>query len=383
MNALIGPSQNWLDIRKLPEQTIMNDTLNTNESILTSQEIAYAREVYEYNKYVLEGALRPNLIQKFAKLADQFNDSKVTEMWEIMKYMVNVPSFPRTQDPLRSRIQNPHLISQGKKYLENRYKIYMTKIAAEQNARLGGVPSNYNLVCAFVGLKFGDQQGSFVIGLQDGLVDGRPLWPMVYYCLRCGDVQSALRCLINSEHRDIVQALEDKLHKPEQRLNSKLETQLKMQYKRQIRNTTDPFKRAVYCIVACCDINEHHPEVAKTSDDFLWIQLSLIRGDFSQTTSSNDDSEHLSYSDLQKMILEQYGEKHFNANEQPHLYFQVLILTGQFEAAIEFLARFERYRTHAVHVALGLNELHMIGGVTNVQQPLCMISLEDKSVYNL
>lgn len=372
MNALIGPSQNWIDIRKGPEQTILNETVGNTDSTLTSQEIAYAKEVYDYNKCLLEGGLRPNLIQKFAKLADSFNDTKVSEMWEILKYMVNVPSFSRAQDPLKSRLNNVNLIGQAKKYLETRYKLYMSKVTSEQNARLGGVPSNYNLVSAYVGLKFSDANGTFVIGLQDGFVDGRPLWPMVYYCLRCGDLPSAVKCLQGTEHRDIIQALEERMYRPEQRLNSKLETQLRMQYKRQVRNTsTDPYKRAVYCIVASCDVTEQHPEVAKTSDDFLWIQLSLIRMDGGQGSSSADqDGESFTYMDLQKLILEQYGEKHFNATEQPHLYFQMLTLTGQFEPAIEFLSRFERYRTHALHIALGLNELFMIAGPRNVQQPL-------------
>lgn len=372
MNALIGPSQNWIDIRKGPEQTILNETVSNTDSALTSHEIAYAKEVFDYNKCLLEGGLRPNLIQKFARVADSFNDTKVSEMWEILKYMVNVPSFARGQDPLTSRMNNVDMIGQAKKYLETRYKLYMSKVTAEQNARLGGVPSNYNLVAAYVGLKFSDANGSFVIGLQDGCVDGRPLWPMVYYCLRCGDLASAIKCLQGTEHRDIVQALEERMYRPEQRLNSKLETQLRMQYKRQVRNTsTDPYKRAVYCIVASCDVTEQHAEVAKTSDDFLWIQLSLIRMDGGGAGAPDQDGESFSYTDLQKLILEQYGEKHFNATEQPHLYFQMLTLTGQFEAAIEFLSRFERYRPHSLHIALGLNELFMIAGPRNVQQPLC------------
>lgn len=369
MNALIGPSQNWIDIRKGPEPTILNETVSNTDSALSSQEIAYAKEVYDYNKCLLEGGLRPNLIQKFSKVAESFNDAKVTEIWEILKYMVNVPSFSRGQDPLKSRLNNANLVGQAKKYLETRYKLFMSKVTSEQNARLGGVPSNYNLISAYVGLKFCDQSGSFAIGLQDGFVDGRPLWPMVYYCLRCGDIPSAIKCLQGTEHRDIIQALEERMYRPEQRLNSKLETQLRMQYKRQVRNTsTDPYKRAVYCIVASCDVTEQHAEVAKTSDDFLWIQLSLIR---MADGGAADDGESFTYTDLQKMILEQYGERHFNATEQPHLYFQVLTLTGQFEAAIEFLSRFDRYKTHAVHIALGLNELFMIAGPRNVTQPLC------------
>lgn len=75
MNALIGPSQNWIDVRKGPEQTILNEVSFRGKSSLDNQEMAYAREVYEYNKLVIEGALRPSLVQRFAKVATQFNDA--------------------------------------------------------------------------------------------------------------------------------------------------------------------------------------------------------------------------------------------------------------------------------------------------------------------
>lgn len=118
-------------------------------------------------------------------------------------------------------------------------------------------------------------------------------------------------------HEDFVQLLECKYRTPDQKINTKLEMQVKLQYKKHIRNATDQYKRAAYCIVGRCDVNEQHAEVAKTSDDFLWIQLSMIRND---GEAAVDD---LTYAGLQSMILEQYGEKHYNAQEQPHLYFQV------------------------------------------------------------
>lgn len=42
------------------------------------------------------------------------------------------------------------------------------------------------------------------------------------------------------------------------------------------------------------------------------------------------------------------------------MYFQVLLLTAQFEAAVEFLSRLERLRCHAVHVAVVLYELKLL-----------------------
>ena len=75
MNALIGPSQNWIDIRKIPEQTILNESTFGGKSSLNNQEMAYAAEVYDYNKLVIDGSLRPNLVHKFAALASTINDS--------------------------------------------------------------------------------------------------------------------------------------------------------------------------------------------------------------------------------------------------------------------------------------------------------------------
>lgn len=58
-------------------------------------------------------------------------------------------------------------------------------------AQRGGVPGTYPLVRSFVGIRL---QGGY-LGLQDGAIDDRPLWPMVYYCLRSGDLTAALHCI--------------------------------------------------------------------------------------------------------------------------------------------------------------------------------------------
>lgn len=56
----------------------------------------------------------------------------------------------------------------------------------------GGEPGTFPLVRGFVGLRL---QGQTIQGLTDGVVDDRPLWPMVYFCLRSGDANAALYCL--------------------------------------------------------------------------------------------------------------------------------------------------------------------------------------------
>lgn len=126
-------------------------------------------------------------------------------------------------------------------------------------------------------------------------------------------------------HEDLIQVLEEKSRKPNQRIRAKLEAQIKMQYKRKIQNETDMYKCAVYGIIGCCDVPDH-VKVAKSTDDFLWIQLSMIQPDDNGVMHNTDDQADCpTYSGLQTMILEKYGEKYFNANEQPHLYFQVSV----------------------------------------------------------
>lgn len=91
---------------------------------------------------------------------------------------------------------------------------------------------------------------------------------------------------------------------PEGRLSPKMEMMVKAQYRRYTRNTTDPFKRAVYCVVGSCDVNDEHKEVAQTADDYLWFKLSQI----SDEDNAETKGERMTYSHLQSIILEEYGE---------------------------------------------------------------------------
>lgn len=76
MNAMIGPSQNWLDLKRTPEPPSIADTPKKfGHSMLDNIEAAYARQVHQYNKLVFQGTKsRTVLHQKFAQVADEFND---------------------------------------------------------------------------------------------------------------------------------------------------------------------------------------------------------------------------------------------------------------------------------------------------------------------
>ena len=128
----------------------MADVLPAN-SRLDHMEMAYAKEVIDYNNRVIQGVVRPQLVRKFANAAESFNNlvhkvydlisynlililiflelscfvlcfQKVNELWEIVGYMSDIsPQFK--DSPLLTRTSSPtksQLILQARKYLEER-----------------------------------------------------------------------------------------------------------------------------------------------------------------------------------------------------------------------------------------------------------------------
>lgn len=76
MNAMIGPSQNWLDLKRTPEPPSIADTPKKfGHSMLDNIEAAYSRQVQLYNKLVFQGSKsRMSLQLKFAQVAEEIND---------------------------------------------------------------------------------------------------------------------------------------------------------------------------------------------------------------------------------------------------------------------------------------------------------------------
>ncbi|KAK4879895.1 hypothetical protein RN001_008041 [Aquatica leii] len=371
INAMTTSSQDLLYIGN--HSSVFMEPRPSISNKLGYEESIFAPKLLEYIKTGIQGVKVANIFNEFETTVKLLKDSKISDMWEIMSYMTQIPPLPLNECPLAARYSKPIvqvLISQATRYLEDRYKTYMTNIINENlaEARRGGVPGTYSLVRSYVGIRL---KGDY-LGLQGGMVDDRPIWPVVYYCLRCGDTSAALYCLkkAGSEAQDVIKLLETRIKTPDSKEISKLESNLQSEYSSLTHNSTDPFQRIVYDILCCGNTLDEHSEVAKTADDYLWLKLSYLR-----INAERDDTEI--YKNLQSTILEKYGEVHYNAVEQPHVYFQVLALTGQFEAALEFLGRITRYQIHGVHIAIALNELHMLALPRLPSAPLLSIDPAD------
>ena len=63
------------------------------------------------------------------------------------------------------------------------------------------------------------------------------------------------------------------LHPSPFSLSPTSENKLRLHYRRVLRNSADPYKRAVYCLIGKCDISDNHGEVADKTEDYLWLKV--------------------------------------------------------------------------------------------------------------
>lgn len=65
-------------------------------------------------------------------------------------------------------------------------------------------------------------------------------------------------------------------HPRRRSLSPASENKLRLHYRRALRNSADPYKRAVYCLIGKCDIGDNHGEVADKTEDYLWLKVRHI-----------------------------------------------------------------------------------------------------------
>uniref|UniRef100_A0A8C3NTU9 Nuclear pore complex protein Nup93 n=1 Tax=Cyanoderma ruficeps TaxID=181631 RepID=A0A8C3NTU9_9PASS len=358
LHSLLASGEDALDFTQENEPSYVGEVGPPGRSSLDRVEMAYARQIYIYNEKIVNGHLQPNLVDLCAATAG-LDDKNISEMWAMVKQMTDVTLVPAS-DALKVRTNmevRMEFVRHALHYLEESYKNYtfVTVFGNLHQAQLGGVPGTYQLVRSFLNIKL----PASVPGLQDGEVEGHPVWALIYYCMRCGDLTAAMHVVKRAQHQlgEFKTWFQEYMHSKDRRLSPATENKLRLHYRRALRNNTDPYKRAVYCIIGRCDITDNQSEVADKTEDYLWLKLNQVCFDDGGTSSPQD---RLTLSQFQKQLLEDYGESHFAVNQPPFLYFQVLFLTAQFEAAIAFLFRTEHLRCHAVHVALVLFELKLL-----------------------
>ncbi|RKP34751.1 hypothetical protein BJ085DRAFT_16606 [Dimargaris cristalligena] len=268
-----------------------------------------------------------------------------------------------------------YLIRGARHYLHEQFVQYVERILAQypREAQMGGVPSIHNKIQAYLNVKLARSDSS-----QENLEknQGQPVWAHMYYLFRAGYPKEALQYALRHENflvqneRNFLTYLKAYLDDQDHRLPKSLRDRLQGDYQRvahNAHNQGDPYKLAMLKLIGRCELaRKSVPAVVQTTEDYIWLQLMLIR----ETSSSEEvPDERYTLRDLQKLLL-RFGANHFNPNgNNPVLYFQVLLLSAQFEQAVGYLLQLESYRIEAVHFAIALAYYGLIR-VTPLDQPM-------------
>ncbi|KAH8262939.1 hypothetical protein KR044_002278 [Drosophila immigrans] len=344
-------------------------------SSLNRIQMLYAKELLNYNKCQQP---RMNLLNTFTQLAQQeLNDAQVTKMWQVLQHMAKQSPLCRNVDAVKARMESPLFVQQALLHLELAYRQYIDGLLKRSRSAsdCGGFPGVYHKVKRFVRLKV--QEWLTLNGLVD-VHRRRPLWPHVFYCLRCGHLPSAVQFLRDwgdpqPELREFLELQHQfKDNRQLQQHSSHLERlklRLSNDYNERLRHSSDPFLKAVFALLLCCDPINPHCQVVQSMNDFVWSQLMLRR----------QLQPPLCISDLEGMMHMMYGRDYLQAASTIPIFFEVLVLSGHFEAAIEYLSRTDANEVHAVHMAIALNELSMVGIAGDEQDPLLSTIKDDAS----
>lgn len=335
----------------MPSITKFNTTNFGLNAHLDQTELMYAKHLCEYNQHVENHGVQTDILQSFTTAADISHDERINEMWKIVKCMSQIVPEHGSNRTRNSVTNQNTMIGNARFYLEQRYIVFMKSYVKSHlsKAKLGGIPGTYPLVRSFVSVYINQYSNPSQL-----YFDGLPFWPLLYYLIRCGDLESVVRVLEkNNQDTELMNVfISMKNNHQYTNLNNQGITSSIAW------DTNDPFKRVIYSLVAATDVTSKHSSVIKTADDYLWLKLCQVRS----------DQDKLSYPVLQSMIYEEYKDQF--SEVQPMSYFQLLFLTGQFESAIQFIFRHPKLRSHAVHVAIVLNEMGLLHLPDDIDQPI-------------
>ncbi|KAG0188042.1 hypothetical protein DFQ28_005470 [Apophysomyces sp. BC1034] len=251
------------------------------------------------------------------------------------------------------------LLASSKKWLEQQYLQYIDDVLLKNatEAKVGGIPSVAHRIRAFMNIEFKKNTRWTDPYLE--IVEETPVWTFTYLLLRSGHANLALDYVVNN--RNLFQSepafvgyFEEYMRSPDKRLSQATRNDILADYQRLEYGSkkADRYKLLLFKIIGRCEMNKRSlPEDVKITEDFIWLQLSLVR-ESTQTEEFEHERYHLG--DLQQLFVK-FGPTRFDPNSvSPWTYFKILLLTLQFERAVNYLYKNEKTRLEAVHFAIAL-----------------------------
>lgn len=229
-------------------------------------------------------------------------------------------------------------------------------------ANLGGDPSMQNHIRAYAQVLYQNEDGQWHKSLE--LLNNQPFFARCFFLIRAGHIQDALDLATSPEYDALLKTNEPNFvtylqawaqtypaHKP---LSKNIRERFHSEYTQRLRSlsmsaggsNSDPFKIALYKLFGRADLAKKNVAgVTDKTEHWLWLQLALIREEVTEGGSApTGPSQALVLGGSEKYglrefaaTLRKFGEKHWDPkSNRPGLYFQVLLMSGQFERVCGF-----------------------------------------------
>lgn len=311
--------------------------LNVNENYMVRERFErYARVVHRFNNSRQTNNLEFPIVKEFMAVSQNTADSKyrqLNEGWQIVE---------------NTKVSSNVVVS-SKKYLESQFLEYVDNLYAKNPSE--GLPTNVNKIKSFIDLKLKTNKNTWKFNNLT-IVNGVPVWALIFYLLRAGLPQDALEVAVNNKlsfkkvEQSFLTYFKAYVTSADKLLPQEFVSRLHTEYNQHIKNAldSDPFRLAVYKIIGRCDLTRKNiSAITMSVEDWLWVHLMLIKD---STDVDDPVYERYTLTDFQNTMVS-YGEARFK-----NYYLQVLLLSGLYELAIEYAYKLNEI--DAVHLALAL-----------------------------
>ncbi|KAI8989448.1 Nup93/Nic96-domain-containing protein [Pilobolus umbonatus] len=334
----------------------------------------FKKRVVDYSSVIKELNRKRLLSEKYpvTKKIREVPNAGYTKTQEVcMNDSWNIVSFLNKETSGGDRIQhakitqNKHdilrqsksLIQQSLHWLESEYMKYINDTLYKNvlDAKLGGIPSTAHKINSFIQIVFKKNQQWLQPDLE--ISNDVPIWVYIYITLRSGHPDLALKYITDHKqyfHKssEFPSILSEYLTSPDRIISDDSRRLILVQYQQMKYGNIpfDPYKCLLYKMIGRCEL--HLTDIApiiRTTEDYVWLQMNLVRENMDEEGHRDEQYRLVDFQD----ILVKAGPKHFDPNGlNPWYYFKILLLSLQFEKAINFLYKTDKFRLEAVHLAI-------------------------------
>jgi nuclear pore complex protein Nup93 len=329
--------------------------------------IEYSTVVYKLNLARKKGDYFP-LITSFIEYAEliaerESRKREVINCWKTLHYMVNEQLS--MQKGVLTPVNQEGMIEGAKAALAAQYAEVVTEVVAnhkpaifeEMKQRNPSISKNLLLVQRYVDITLANDEQ---LRSRIEYINNTPVWSIIYYCVRCGFITEAMQL---AEQYQIVKdtllyLLLRQLQKNQ--LDSFVVNQEDIAREYREKSKQDIYMKALYLLLGKVDLKNSFTAVFQKTEDWIWYKLHLVQ------RNSNYTLGH-----LQEKIT-QLGPQYFSPKNESLKYFRLLLLTQQFEKAIEYLCgrNIDGFEVEAVHFAIALYYYDQLNVTKDVSSPL-------------